>query len=256
MRMSKRLLPVLLLVATAALGACGDDKSDAAEDTPDGTPTASTSASASESSSPSSGASSEALGSAPAPDVTCDYPADPQIPAVKENDPPPSKPVAGGEVTAVVKTTIGDMTFTLDAENAPCTVNSFISLAQQNYFSATHCHRLTTLDTGGIAVLQCGDPTATGSGGPGYTFADETNGSETYGPGVLAMANRGPDTNGSQFFIVYDDTPLDPDYTVFGHVDDATVQAISDLAAQGVIQTDSGMTAPKEDVEIESVTFS
>ena len=158
-------------------------------------------------------------------------------------------------MTATVKTTIGDMTFTLDADRAPCTVNSFVSLAQQNYFQPSICHRLTTLETGGIAVLQCGDPTGTGSGGPGYTYADEVDGSETYGPGVLAMANRGADTNGSQFFIVYGDSPLDPAYTVFGHVDDATVQAITDLAAQGIVETDSGMTAPKEEVAIEGVTI-
>jgi peptidyl-prolyl cis-trans isomerase B (cyclophilin B) len=235
--MSKRLVPVLLLLATTALAGCGDDSSGSGGGTAKDT------------------SSGPVTGSAPAKDVTCDYPADPQIPAVKKNDPPPTKPVAGGEVKATVKTTIGDMEFTLDADRAPCTVNSFISLATQNYFNASHCHRLTTLETGGIAVLQCGDPTATGSGGPGYTFADEVDGSEKYGPGVLAMANRGQDTNGSQFFIVYDDTPLDPDYTVFGHVDDATVQAISDLADQGVVQTDGGVTAPKEDVEIESVTF-
>jgi peptidyl-prolyl cis-trans isomerase B (cyclophilin B) len=234
--MRQRLLPVLLLVAAAALAGCGgDDKSDTAKD--DGGSSA-----------------GGQLGTEPPPDVTCNYPAD-QIPAAKKNDPPPASPVAGGEVTATVKSSLGTMTFTLDADKAPCTVNSFISLARQNYFNATHCHRLTTLDTGGIAVLQCGDPTATGSGGPGYTFADETDGSEKYGPGVLAMANRGPDTNGSQFFIVYDDSPLDPDYTVFGHVDDATVKAISDLAAKGVRQTDSGMTAPVEDVDIDSVTI-
>jgi peptidyl-prolyl cis-trans isomerase B (cyclophilin B) len=247
--MSTRLLPVLLLVAAAALAGCGDDSSDTAEDPGTASTPSSTSASSS------GGAAAPVTGSAPAKDVTCDYPADPQIPAAKKNDPPPTKPVAGGEVEATVKTTIGDMEFTLDADRAPCTVNSFISLAQQNYFNASHCHRLTTLDTGGIAVLQCGDPTATGSGGPGYTYADEVDGTETYGPGVLAMANRGANTNGSQFFIVYDDSPLDPAYTVFGHVDDATVSAISDLAAEGVTQTDSGMTAPKEDVEIESVTF-
>ncbi len=242
--MSKRLLPVLLLLATAALAGCGDDSGEAKDTAKDTATDHSTDAS-----------SGPVSGSAPAKDVTCDYPVDPQIPAAKKNDPPPSKPVAGGAVTAIVKTTIGDMEFTLDADRAPCTVNSFISLATQNYFNASHCHRLTTLETGGIAVLQCGDPTASGSGGPGYTYADEVDGSETYGPGVLAMANRGGDTNGSQFFIVYDDSPLDPDYTVFGTVDDATVQAISDLAAEGVTQTDTGMTAPKEEVEIESVTF-
>ncbi len=243
--MSKRLLPVLLLLAAAVLAGCGDDDSgdDAAKDTSSETATAS------------SAESSTAPASVPASDVTCDYPADPDIPAAKEVDPPPSTPTVTGQVTATVATTIGDMTFTLDADKAPCTVNSFVSLAQQSYFDASHCHRLTTLDTGGIAVLQCGDPTGTGRGGPGYTFPDEVDGSETYGPGVLAMANRGADTNGSQFFIVYADSPLDPAYTVFGTVDDATVQTITDLAAQGVTQTDDGMTAPKEDVEIESVTI-
>jgi peptidyl-prolyl cis-trans isomerase B (cyclophilin B) len=246
--MSKRLLPVLLLLAAAALAGCGDDDKgdDSAKDTSPATSSAASSADA--------GSGGGAQGSAPAPDVTCDYPAD-QVPAAKQNNPPPSKPTAGGQVTATVDTSLGTMTFTLDADKAPCTVNSFISLAQQNYFNGTHCHRLTTLDTGGIAVLQCGDPTSTGSGGPGYTFADEVDGSETYGPGVLAMANRGPDTNGSQFFIVYDDSPLDPAYTVFGHVDDAGVQAISDLAAEGVTDDGSGMTAPKEEVDINTVSI-
>ncbi len=242
--MPKRLLPVLLLVCTAALAGCGDDGDDSAKDpgSDGGESTATTSV-------------APVTGSGPAPDVTCEYPGDNDIPAAKEVDPPPTKPTVGGEVTATVQTSLGDMTFTLDADRAPCTVSSFISLAQQNYFQPSHCHRLVTLDTGGIAVLQCGDPTGTGSGGPGYTYADETDGSETYTAGVLAMANRGPDTNGSQFFIVFDDSPLPPDYTVFGHVDDATVQAITDLAAQGVVQTDTGMTAPKEEVEIEGVTF-
>ncbi len=238
--MSKRVLPVYLLLAAAALAGCGDDGDDSARDTSGDSPAASSSASED---------------SAPASDVTCDYPADPDIPAAKQVEPPPTTPAVSGQVTATVKTTLGDMTFTLDADKAPCTVNSFVSLAQQNYFQPSHCHRLTTLQTGGIAVLQCGDPTATGSGGPGYTYADEVDGSETYGPGVLAMANRGADTNGSQFFIVYDDSPLDPAYTVFGTVDDAAVQAISDLAAKGVVQTDSGNTAPSEDVEIEGITI-
>jgi peptidyl-prolyl cis-trans isomerase B (cyclophilin B) len=230
--MPKRFLPVLLLLAAAALAGCGGDDSGADSAKDDTTASA----------------------SGPASDVTCDYPAD-QVPAAKKNDPPPSTPTVSGQVTATVDTSLGTMTFTLDADRAPCTVNSFVSLAKQNYFNATQCHRLTTLDTGGIAVLQCGDPSATGSGGPGYTFADETDGTETYGPGVLAMANRGPDTNGSQFFIVYDDSPLNPDYTVFGTVDDKTVQAISDLAAKGVSDDGSGMTAPAEEVDINTVTI-
>src|SRR3954452_1694165 len=242
--MSRRLLPELFLLVATAVAGCGGDDNDKATDN--------SSASASESTPADSGT---PQGSADPADVTCDYPAD-EAPAAKDVDLPPSSPTVGGDVPATLVTSLGDLKITLDATHAPCTVNSFVSLATQGYFDASPCHRLTTLDESGIAVLQCGDPTGTGSGGPGYTFADETKGDETYGPGVLAMANRGPDTNGSQFFIVYDDSPLDPDYTVFGHVDDATVQAISDLAAEGVTDSGNGMTAPKEDVEIEKVTIS
>ncbi|UMG92540.1 peptidylprolyl isomerase [Nocardioides sp. TF02-7] len=108
------------------------------------------------------------------------------------------------------------------------------------------------MTTEGIYVLQCGDPTGTGAGGPGYSFADELQGTETYGPGTLAMANAGPDTNGSQFFIVYDDSPLPPSYTVFGTVDEATVQTITDVAADGTTPELDG--APNTKVDIESVT--
>ena len=151
-------------------------------------------------------------------------------------------------------TTIGDMTFTLDADKAPCTVNSFVSLAQQNYFNGTHCHRLTTQ---GIFVLQCGDPTASGTGGPGYTIPDELDGSEAYPAGTLAMAKTSaPDSGGSQFFIVYEDTQLPPDYTVFGTVDEATVAAIAQVASQGTDDSNGpGDGAPKQDVEIETVTI-
>ena len=135
---------------------------------------------------------------------TCSYPADSQSGA-KDVDAPEEKPQAKGTVEATVATTAGDLAVTLDADRAPCTVNSFLSLAAQKYFDDTECHRLTTE---GIFVLQCGDPTGTGSGGPGYSFADELDGSETYPAGTLAMANSGPDTNGSQFFVVYDDSSL------------------------------------------------
>ena len=226
--MSKRLLPVLLLLATFALAGCGDDGDDSATDRSDDTPPPAAS------------------------DGSCDYPAD-QFGAAKENDPPPSAPTVAGEVTATVTTTIGDLTFTLDADKAPCTVNSFVSLAQQNYFNGTHCHRLTTE---GIFVLQCGDPTASGTGGPGYTIPDELDGSEAYPAGTLAMAKTSaPDSGGSQFFVVYADTQLPPDYTVFGTVDDAGVAAIADVASQGTDDSfGPGDGAPKQDVEIETVT--
>ncbi len=110
---------------------------------------------------------------------------------------------------ATIATSVGTLEATLDADKAPCTVNSFVSLAKQGFFDNTPCHRLTTA---GIYVLQCGDPTGTGTGGPGYTIPDEFSTTDTYGPGTLAMANTGqPNSGGSQFFIVYKNTPLPAD---------------------------------------------
>jgi peptidyl-prolyl cis-trans isomerase B (cyclophilin B) len=184
--------------------------------------------------------------------VSCDYPTDGSEPA-RDVEPPPTEATETGEVDVTISTSAGEVGATLDAASAPCTVNSFLSLAEQGYFDDTPCHRLTT-EAAGIFVLQCGDPTGIGGGGPGYTFADELAGDEEYTGGTLAMANAGAgtDTNGSQFFIVYDDTPLDPDYTVFGEVDDAGLQVVQDVAAKG---TANGAPdgPPKEPVQIESV---
>jgi peptidyl-prolyl cis-trans isomerase B (cyclophilin B) len=112
-------------------------------------------------------------------------------------------------------TTQGVISFQALTAAAPCTTYSFRFLAQRGYFDGTHCHRLTTQ---GIFVLQCGDPTGTGSGGPGYSFNDENLTGATYPAGTVAMANAGPNTNGSQFFIVWKDTKLSPAYTPFGKV--------------------------------------
>jgi len=131
-------------------------------------------------------------------------------------------------------------------------VNSFVSLAEQGYLDDTTCHRLTTAASG-ISVLQCGDPTGTGMGGPGYSFADELSGSEKYPAGTLAMANAGPDTNGSQFFIVYGDTPLPPAYTVFGTVDDDGLKVVEEIAAKGA-ENGAPDGPPAEPVNIETAT--
>jgi peptidyl-prolyl cis-trans isomerase B (cyclophilin B) len=172
----------------------------------------------------------------------------------KEVDAPDSEAVAEGEIPVTLETSVGTLELTLDAEQAPCASHSFVSLAEQGWFDDTTCHRLTTQ---GIYVLQCGDPTATGSGGPGYAFDDELTGDETYPAGTLAMANSGENTNGSQFFIVYDDTRLPALYTVFGTVDDAAVQAVRDVAEAG---TDNaygrGDGAPLTEVTISSATVS
>ena len=170
--------------------------------------------------------------------------------ASKKVDLPPDRATVSGDVAVTMTTSAGDIAATMDADFTPCTVNSFVSLAEQGYFDSTTCHRLTTQ---GIFVLQCGDPSATGAGGPGYSFADELSGDETYGAGVLAMANAGPDTNGSQFFIVYGDSELPPAYTVFGQIDEASLAVVKAIADKG---TDGGGPdgAPKETVSIESVS--
>jgi peptidyl-prolyl cis-trans isomerase B (cyclophilin B) len=130
--------------------------------------------------------------------------------------PPDGNVPTTGKVTVNVTTNQGPLTFSLDRAKAPCTVNSFAYLASKKYFDGTPCHRLTT--GAQFGVLQCGDPGGTGGGGPGYSFADEVTPDLKYSKGVLAMANSGPNTNGSQFFIVYRDTKLEPNYTVFGTV--------------------------------------
>jgi peptidyl-prolyl cis-trans isomerase B (cyclophilin B) len=117
--------------------------------------------------------------------------------------------------TATLDTSCGQVVFTMDATKAPHTVNSFNFLSGEQYFDHTKCHRLTTQ---GIYVLQCGDPTATGSGSPGYKFQDENLTGATYPAGTVAMANSGANTNGSQFFLVYKDTQLPANYTPFGKI--------------------------------------
>lgn len=119
----------------------------------------------------------------------------------------------------------------LETETAGCTVNSWAHLADQDYYDGTECHRLTTSDT--LQVLQCGDPTATGQGGPGYRFPDEGLDGVAYPGGTVAMANSGPDSNGSQFFIVWGDTQLPPSYTVVGTVS-AGLDVVTAIAAGGV----------------------
>ncbi len=169
--------------------------------------------------------------SPPGADV-CEYAATGE--AARPVNPPPTTAVpTTGSVKYVLDMTEGKVTITLDRAKAPCTVNSFVSLAEQGYFDKTKCHRLAD---SGIFVLQCGDPSGTGSGGPGYQFANETDGTETYTRGVVAMANAGSDTNGSQFFMVWDDsTRLDqtPDYTIFGRLDTPSRDVVATMAGEG-----------------------
>jgi peptidyl-prolyl cis-trans isomerase B (cyclophilin B) len=174
-------------------------------------------------------------------------------PAKPVEAPPTEDVSAEGTVPVTLQTSAGTVPLTLDRAAAPCTVNSFVSLARQGYFDATTCHRLTT--TEGLKVLQCGDPTGSGSGGPGYQFADEASPDSTYPRGTLAMANAGPDTNGSQFFMVYGDSQLPPDYTVFGSIAPEGLQVLDQIAAGGLTEARRpGDGAPATPVTVETAT--
>ncbi len=129
--------------------------------------------------------------------------------------PPFTPKKAARAYVARMHTTQGLIVIRALTAKAPCTTFSFRFLAGHKYYNGTHCHRLTIK---GIFVLQCGDPTGTGSGGPGYKFNDENLTGATYPAGTVAMANAGPNTNGSQFFFVWKNTALPPDYTPFAVV--------------------------------------
>jgi peptidyl-prolyl cis-trans isomerase B (cyclophilin B) len=183
--------------------------------------------------------------------VHCTYTANP--PAARKVGVPPATADSKATYQATIVTNRGDVVIDLLNAQAPCTVNSFVYLAGKNYFSNTHCHRLTT---SGIYVLQCGDPTGTGSGGPGYKFADENLSGAKYTAGTVAMANAGPGTNGSQFFLVYRDSKsLHPDYTPFGTVVKG-LGIIQNVAKAGTDNANGpGDGHPKEKVVIERVTI-
>ncbi len=149
--------------------------------------------------------------------LACGLTATPAAPAQQHFPTAPARTIdAAATYTMAIETTCGTVTARLLAAKAPVTVNSFAFLAGKKFFDRTECHRVTT--GAGLTVLQCGDPTGTGSGGPGYTFADENLAGATYPRGTLAMANSGPGTNGSQFFLVDKDSQLPPSYTVFGTI--------------------------------------
>jgi len=152
--------------------------------------------------------------------------------------------------TAVIKTSMGDLTVEFFSDTAPVTVNNFISLSNDGYYDNIIFHRVIS----GF-MIQGGDPSGTGHGEygkfPGYTFEDELNNQQPYEKGILAMANAGPNTNGSQFFIMHVDYPLPYQYTIFGKVTDG-LDVIDTIAS---VQTAEG-DKPVEDVVILGVTVS
>ena len=184
----------------------------------------------------------------------CSYTGSPQK-ASRDVGTPPATPEKKVK-TATLDTSVGTIAFTMDGTKAPCTTNAFTYLASKKYFDNTSCHRLT--DTG-IYVLQCGDPSGTGSGGPGFQYKDEnltaygTGASVIYPRGTVAMANAGAGTNGSQFFLVYKDSPLAPNYTPIGRITKG-LDLIDKVAKAGIDPAKS--PAPKIPVVIKTFTVS
>ncbi|MBO0826341.1 MAG: peptidylprolyl isomerase [Streptosporangiales bacterium] len=165
----------------------------------------------------------------------------------------PAKKPAKQDVTATMATNRGNIVMSLDGKKAPCTVNSFQYLASKKFFDKTACHRVVNKQ---IYVLQCGKPAGTAQG-PDYQFGTENIKGAKYTTGVLAMANSGtPDSNGSQFFIVWKNSPLPPQYTIFGHVTGG-LGMVEDVGKTGPTKNDpqAGGGPPKKNVTIEKVTF-
>lgn len=190
---------------------------------------------------------------APAPAGPCAYVPEAQAPARPVTPPTAADVVTTGTYEVVLDSSAGQVVFEVDAARVPCALGSLRSLARQGWFDGTPCHRLTT---GGILVLQCGDPTGSGSGGPGYTFADEALEGATYVRGTVAMANRGPDTNGSQLFLVYGESPLPPAYTPVGRITRG-LEVLDRVAAAGSDDSNGpGDGRPTTPVLLETVTVS
>jgi peptidyl-prolyl cis-trans isomerase B (cyclophilin B) len=185
---------------------------------------------------------------------------------------PTASPDYKAAYTASINTSLGPIKIDLANSKATCTVNSFAHLASDDFWNNTQCHRLST--SGGLYMLQCGDPTAKasqklscssatlGTGGPGYDFASESlptagsSGSVVYKAGTIAMANSGGATNGSQFFLVFKNTTLGPDYTPFGTITSG-LDILQNVAKAGTSCTYAGAGGgvPKEKVVIDSVSI-
>ena len=191
--------------------------------------------------------------------------------SVVKSSMPTASPDYKATYTASIKTNLGPITIDLANAKATCTVNSFVHLASDNFWNNSQCHRMSNSD--GLFMLQCGDPTAKasqklscssatlGTGGPGYEFASEnlptagSSGSVTYKAGTVAMANSGGATNGSQFFLVFKNTTLGPDYTPFGTITSG-LDILQNVAKAGTSCTMSaGGGVPKEKVIINSVSI-
>ena len=201
------------------------------------------------------------------PATHCTY--TPSGTAAKKVSLPPATPDYKATYTATINTNLGKIEIALLNSKATCAVNSFVHLASADFWNGSQCHRVTT--QGGLYVLQCGDPYAKaaakltcgtsagspGTGGPGYEFNDENLTGATYKTGTVAMANSGANTNGSQFFLVYKNSTLSPNYTPFGTITSGLdiLQKVANAGVSCTYNGDPGDGAPKEKVIIDSVTI-
>jgi peptidyl-prolyl cis-trans isomerase B (cyclophilin B) len=191
--------------------------------------------------------------------ISCSYsPDDSKNPNLKDVGTPPTPEATPtkGTATLLMSTNQGDLTLTLDRTKAPCAAASFAYLASKKFFDNTPCHREVNQPTFG--VLQCGDPTGTGSGGPSYKFAQEIPSGTKYPRGTIAMANTGsPNSTSSQFFLCFVDTQLSPDYTPVGTVDQAGLAVLDKIAAagnNGSFEAQAGGGAPNLPVTITTMS--
>lgn len=190
--------------------------------------------------------------------VTCEYKKSDQDAAKEVSTPDGSDVPTSGTTTVSLTLNEGTVDLKLDASKSPCTVNSFTHLVKKKFYNQTTCHRSVKSDS--LTILQCGDPTASGTGGPGYTFKDEyplnsvseeeAQKPHLYPRGTLAMAKSGPDTNGSQFFLVTQDSQLTPEYNVFGSISDSGLKVLDKI----LDKAPEGDGAPAEKVTITKAT--
>ncbi|MGY0007047.1 peptidylprolyl isomerase [Micromonospora sp. I033] len=196
-----------------------------------------------------------------------EVPAEGRPKQIKDVGLPPTQQANKGTQTMTIDTNLGPVTAKIDRSLVPCTAGSFTHLASKGFFDNTKCHRLVTQ---GIQVLQCGDPSATGkgwrdtdgTGGPSYNLAEEnlpTNKRPPYPEGVIAMANSGqPGSTGSQFFIVYGDSQLDPNYTVLGTITGGMdlVKQVAAAGDDGAFAQQAGGGHPKKEIVINKLSMS
>ncbi len=226
---SRRRIASTIVAAGLVLAACGSDDEASTPTTETTTDTAS------------------GAGTPAAADVDCPPAEGAETQTRQFDGPPPDCLVDGVVYEAVVTTNKGEFTIELDPEQAPAAANNFVFLARNLYFDDTPCHRIIP-----DFVVQCGDPTGTGTGGPGYTIVDEPPAPGRYQLGSIAMARTPqPNSAGSQFFIVIGAAgeALPPDYALFGQVVDGFESTVNAMAAAGT----PGQGVPSEPIQIESV---